>query len=290
MENNYIFQGVGTALITPFREGGIDFDAFGRLIDAQMPWADALIVAGTTGEAATLTDTERDELLCFALARTEGKLPIIMGTGSNDTAHAVRLTKRAAALGAHGALVVTPYYNRGTTEGMRRHFLAVAEGSNIPIIAYNVPSRTGCSLSLADYEAILPHQNICGVKEAKEDAEVFLRLSSLGAAVYSGSDAFLLPALSLGALGVISVVSNVVPARVKAVILAFLQGENEKACRLFRDIAPLCSLLFKETSPAPVKEALRLCGIGDGCCRLPMTPPSPSLAHELAIEISRLFP
>ncbi len=290
LENNCIFRGVGTALVTPFKEGGIDFDAFGRLIDAQIPWADALIVAGTTGEAPTLSEAERDELLCFAIARTEGKLPIIMGTGSNDTRHAVHLTKRAAALGAQGALVVTPYYNRGTREGIRRHFLAVAEASDIPAIVYSVPSRTGCSLSLADYESILSHPNICGVKEAQESAEVFCHLASLGTAVYSGSDAFLLPALSLGAVGVISVLSNVLPRRVKAVIDAFGRGENDAACRRFADIAPLCSLLFKETSPAPVKEALRLLEIGDGSCRLPMTAPGASLAAELKAEISRLFP
>ncbi len=291
MGKNYLFCGVGTAIVTPFREGEIDYETFGRLIDAQTEYADAIIVAGTTGEAPTLSDTERDELLAFSVARTEGKAPVIMGTGSNDTAHAVRLTRRAAELGADGVLAVTPYYNRGTREGIRRHFFAIADASALPVILYNVPARTGGNLTLADYEALLSHPNIQGVKEAEENAEKFFALcEAFGKekAIYTGSDAFLLPSLALGGAGVISVISNLYPETVHTAIRAFVCGDIAGARRSFGEIFPLCRLLFAETSPAPVKEALRLMGYGSGECRLPLTPPSEALSKLLSAEISRL--
>lgn len=291
MGKKQLFRGVGTAIVTPFEGGEIDFDTFGRLLDLQREYADAVIVAGTTGEAPTLTEAERDALLDFALSRVGDAIPVVMGTGSNDTAHAVRLARRASELGADALLCVTPYYNRGTREGVRTHFLSIAEAAEAPLILYNVPSRTGGSLSLADYEAILPHPNVLGVKEAEEDAAKFGALcAAFGEthAIYTGSDAFLLPALALGGAGVISVVSNVYPDVLHAVIRDFEAGEHLRARRAFLRLLPFIRLLFAETSPAPVKEALRLLGFGEGGCRLPLSPPSSSLSSALAEEISRL--
>ena len=291
MGKKLLFRGVGTAIITPFCAEGIDFDTFGRLIDVQTEYADAIIVAGTTGEAPTLSDAERDELLAFAVARVDGRLPIIMGTGANDTARALALTRRASDLGADGVLVVAPYYNRGTREGVRRHFLSVAEASKAPVLLYNVPARTGGSLSLEDYEALLTHPNIAGVKEAEENAEKFFALcEAFGkeCAIYTGSDSFLLPSLALGGDGVISVVSNLYPAKLHAALRAFVCGDISLSRRCFAELFPLCRLLFRETSPAPVKEALRLMGYGNGECRLPLTRPTAALSALLKTEISRL--
>ncbi len=288
MGKSYLFRGVGTAIVTPFLKGEIDFDTFGRLIDLQKEEADAVIVAGTTGEAPTLSDKERDALLSFAVERVAGKIPVVMGTGSNDTSRAVALSKRAAALGADGVLVVTPYYNRGTSEGIRRHFLKIAEETGAPVILYNVPARTGGNLTLADYEAILPHPNIVGVKEAEDNTEKFFTLCEAfgeSKTIYTGNDSFLLPSLALGGAGVISVVSNLYPSRVRSVIRAFVCGDVAGARRGYASLFPLCRLLFKETSPAPVKEALRLLGYGSGECRLPLTAPSDALAKLLFAEM-----
>ena len=289
MGKNYIFRGVGTAIVTPFCDGGIDFNTFGKLIDLQKENADAIIVAGTTGEAPTLSDAERDALLSFAVERVEGKIPVIMGSGSNDTSRAVSLSKRAGELGADGVLVVTPYYNRGTREGVRQHFLKIAEASRAPLILYNVPARTGGNLSLDDYEVLLSHPNIIGVKEAEENAEKFFALcEAFGKqkAIYTGSDTFLLPSLALGGEGVISVVSNIYPAAVRTIIREFTCGDISGARRTYASLFPLCRLLFKETSPSPVKEALRILGLGNGKCRLPLTPPSEELSRLLAAKMS----
>ena len=291
MGKSFIFRGVGTAIVTPFCEGGIDFTTLGALIDLQVEYADAIIVAGTTGESPTLSEKERDALLSFTLTRVAGRIPVVMGTGSNDTSHAVKMTKRACDMGADAVLCVTPYYNKGTKEGIKRHFLAIAEASDAPLILYNVPARTGTNLTLSDYEALLPHENIVGIKESEESCEKFFSLCELfgsSCAVYTGNDGFLLPSLALGGAGVISVVSNLFPCTVHAVIRAFEEGDPLAARKHFSAIFPLCRLLFEETSPAPVKEALRLLGYGSGECRLPLTAPSTSLSSRLFAEISRL--
>jgi 4-hydroxy-tetrahydrodipicolinate synthase len=248
------------------------------------------VVAGTTGEAPTLSERERDALLTFTLDRVGDDMTVVMGTGCADTRKTLALSRRAASLGAHGLLVVTPYYNRGTREGVRTHFLSVAEAIPCPVIAYNVPARTWSDLSLADFSVILSHENVVGVKEAKEDAARFLALCTLfgeSKRIYTGSDAFLLPALALGGDGVISVVSGITPRTVTSAIELFREAP-QKSRALFAQIAPLTELLFKETSPAPIKEALRQMGYGDGTCRLPLTSPSSGLCEELRAEISRL--
>ena len=291
MEKKRLFFGVGTALVTPFCDDGIDFDTLGRLLEMQRAaGVSAVVVAGTTGEAPTLTDRERDALLSFTLECVGDDMTVVMGTGCADTRRAIAYSRRAASLGAHGLLVVTPYYNRGTREGVRTHFLSIAEAVPCPTIAYNVPSRTGCDLSLADYSVILSHENVVGVKEAKEDAERFLTLCTHFGEhkrIYTGSDAFLLPSLALGGDGVISVVSGITPRTVREVIELFAE-HPDKARALFAQIAPLVGLLFKETNPSPIKEALRRMGFGDGVCRLPLSAPSGGLCEELRVEISRL--
>ena len=291
MEKKRLFYGVCTALVTPFCEDGIDFDTLGQLLDIQRAaGVGAVVVAGTTGEAPVLTERERDSLLSFTLERVGEDMTVVMGTGCADTRRAIAYARRATTLGAHALLVVTPYYNRGTQEGIRTHFLSVAEAVRTPVLAYNVPARTGCDLSLADYSVILSHENVVGVKEAKEDASRFLSLCTLfgeNKRIYTGSDSFLLPALALGGDGVISVASGIVPRRMREITACFRESPD-KARALFAEIAPLAGLLFKETSPAPIKEMLRLMGYGDGACRLPLTPPSGGLCKELRAEFSRL--
>ena len=283
MEKNILFRGVATALVTPFCKNGIDFAAYEKLLLTQRE-ASALVVAGTTGEAPTLSERERDALLSFTLEKNGGRLPVIMGAGSYDTAHAVHFVKRAAALGASGVLCVTPYYNKGTRMGVRQHFLLLAEASEIPVILYNVPSRTGVNLSLADYEELLSHPNVAGVKEAEDSAEKFACLSKhFGAikGIYTGNDAFLLPALSLGADGVISVASNIIPKHICSVFECFEKGDVESARRRFLSVHPIIRALFRETNPTPVKTALAMLGIGNGECRLPLTSAEPHTVEEL---------
>jgi 4-hydroxy-tetrahydrodipicolinate synthase len=233
-----------------------------------------LVVAGTTGEGSTLTEYEKESLLEVAVAEADGKLPVIMGTGSNDTAKALQNTRRAATLGASGALVVTPYYNKGTREGLRSHFLRIAEDGSLPLILYNVPSRTGVSLSLSDYDVLLSHPKITGVKEAEADTEKFAHLCALAEGrgrIYTGNDGLLLPSLSVGGDGCISVVSNLLPKDTCDIFNLYEKGETQKSLLLFQKMLPLMAALFRETNPAPVKYLMALSGYGDGSLRLPLT-------------------
>ena len=275
MQDKLLFRGIASALITPFENGRVDLTAFRRLVHEQIESGiHALVVAGTTGEASTLSEYEKEGLLDAALTEAEGKLPIIMGTGSNDTARALSLTRRAATLGANGALVVTPYYNKGTREGLRSHFLRIAEDGSLPLVLYNVPSRTGVSLSLSDYDALLSHPNIAGVKEADANMENFAHLCSLAEGrghVYTGNDGLLLPSLAVGGDGCISVVSNLLPKDTCDIFNLYEKGETQKSLLLFQKMLPLMAALFRETNPAPVKYLMALSGYGDGSLRLPLT-------------------
>ena len=274
MKEKSFFCGIATALITPFKEGAIDEKAFRALVRDQIAaGVHGLVVCGTTGEASTLTDKEKDTLLTAALEETAGALPVIMGTGANDTARAVAATKRAKALGADGALVVTPYYNKGTGEGLRAHFGKVAEEGGLPLILYNVPSRTGVDLSLRDYEVLIEHPCITGIKEASPDVEKLASLCLLAegrARIYTGNDTLLLPALAVGAQGCISVVSNILPKNTAEVFHLWQKSKAVEAQLLFQRIFPLCKALFRETNPAPVKYLAGLLGYGDGSLRLPL--------------------
>ncbi len=291
-EKKIPFRGIATALVTPFREDVPDLYTYRRLIELQLEaHVDALVVAGTTGEAPTLSEKERDTLLAEAIHTAKGRTPIVMGCGSADTAHALAYAKRAKELGADAILVVTPYYNKGTKEGLRRHFLYIAESVDVPLILYNVPSRTGVDLSLEDYAVLAEHPGIVGIKEASSSIEKMAWLThTVGKrmAVYTGNDSMLLPSLALGADGVISVASGIVPRAISRIFHAFSEGNTKEALWENERLLPLFKMLFEETNPAPVKCALSLLGLGTGEMRLPMTPPSDTLAKALRAVLSTL--
>lgn len=275
--NNPIFRGIATALITPFdARGALDFEAYGRLIDWQIECGvDALVSCGTTGEGPTLSDAEHRALLKYAVERTAGRVPLIAGTGSNDTAYAVELSRFACEIGADALLVVTPYYNKATQEGLYRSFSAIADASDKPLILYNVPSRTGCNIQPATYARLAEHANIAGIKEANGDiASVADTLSRIGdrAALYSGNDDQIVPILSLGGQGCISVLSNVLPRESCEICRRFFAGDVAGAAALQLKYIPLIQALFSEVNPIPVKAAMAALGFCEDVLRLPMTP------------------
>lgn len=273
-QNGYVFRGAATALVTPFRGGEVDFDALGRLIERQIECGiDALVICGTTGESATLSDREHREVLSFALDVVGGRVPMIAGTGSNDTAHAIETSRFASSIGYDALLVVTPYYNKATEEGLVRSFSAIADASDAPIILYNVPSRTSCNISLPVYRELSKHPNIVGVKEASGNigaiAELFAECGG-DFDIYSGNDDQTLPLLSLGGAGVISVVSNVIPAEMASLCRAWFNGDIAECRRLHEKYLGLMKAMFCEVNPIPVKTALSLMGLCGGEMRLPL--------------------
>ena len=272
-----LFRGAATALITPFRNGDVDFTALGALIDAQIDAGiDALVVLGTTGEASTLTERERSEVIRFAAVRVGGRIPLIAGTGTNDTVRTVRYTREARAMGADAALVVTPYYNKGTREGIVSHYREAA-AVGIPVIVYNVPSRTGVRLTPDDYTALAELDGIVGIKEAGGELSV-AAMTALRTrhklALYSGNDSETLPFLSLGGDGVISVLSNLFPHEVHLMCRRFLEGDSDGARTLFYRYLPLVELLFAEPNPVCVKYAMSLHAGLSPELRLPLTEPT----------------
>ena len=271
-----MFRGTGTALITPFRNGAVDFDALGELLDFQVDnGVDALIVLGTTGEAATLTPAERDEVISFALRAVDGRIPVVIGTG-NNTASTVDLSRRAEELGADGALVVTPFYNKPNQEGLYRHFRTVAESVRIPVILYNVPGRTGVNLAPETVLRLAQIENIVGVKEASGNQyQCDSLIRSLQVArpdfrVWSGNDDQAFHLVCGGGDGVISVLSNVLPAQTAAMIDAALGGDVATARRLHLRLLPLMKDLFNESNPIPVKFAAGELGLCRDELRLPL--------------------
>ena len=272
-----MFRGTGTALITPFRNGAVDFDALGELLDFQVDnGVDALIVLGTTGEAATLTPAERDEVISFALRAVDGRIPVVSGTGTNNTASTVDLSRRAEELGADGALVVTPFYNKPNQEGLYRHFRTVAESVRIPVILYNVPGRTGVNLAPETVLRLAQIENIVGVKEASGNQyQCDSLIRSLQVArpdfrVWSGNDDQAFHLVCCGGDGVISVLSNVLPAQTAAMIDAALGGDVATARRLHLRLLPLMKDLFNESNPIPVKFAAGELGLCRDELRLPL--------------------
>ncbi len=276
MTREPIFRGVATALITPLTESGIDYDAFGRLIDWQIgEGINALVIAGTTGEGSTLTDEEHREAIRFSVERAAGRVPIIAGTGSNDTAYAVDLSRYACQVGADGLLVVTPYYNKATQNGLIAMFTAIADASTKPLILYNVPSRTGVNIEPATYAALADHPNIAGIKEANGDISKIVKTASLVGdrlALYSGNDDQIVPILSMGGQGVISVLSNVVPARTVEICDRWFRGDAAGAAALQCELLPLANALFSEVNPIPVKAAMAAMGWCENYLRMPLTP------------------
>ena len=270
-----LFRGAATALVTPFRDGSPDFEALGRLIERQIEAGiDALVVTGTTGEAATLSDRERRDVLRFSAATVKGRVPLIAGTGSPSTHTAVRLSCEAAAAGADGLLVVTPYYNKPTPPGLVAHYREIARAAEKPVLVYHVPSRTGTHLSPEDYAALAAIPGIAGIKEAgAPTADVARTLSLLSRRIplYAGNDAETLSHMAMGAEGVVSVVSNLFPREV-AELCRLLDGRKwEEGRRLFFRLLPFATLLFSESNPIPVKAALSLMGLCSAEVRLPLT-------------------
>lgn len=288
------FRGVGTALVTPFQsDGALDLDAFRASIHRQIKaGVHALIVNGTTGEAPTLRDAEKERLLAVAAEENGGRLPLLAGTGCADTARAVEASRYAAAHGADALLVVTPYYNKGTEQGLLRHYLSIAEAVDCPVVLYNVPSRTGVSLSLPLLSRLAEHQNIVAIKEASGDisrcADIIAALGEK-LALYSGNDGDLLPTLALGGAGVISVLSNLLPEAPVTLLSLFEEGRHKEAAALSARLLPLVRLLFAETNPAPVKCAMAELGYLAPVARLPLTMPSEGTARALLQELKKWY-
>lgn len=288
-----IFKGSATALVTPFdRQGELDEPALLALIDWQLRCGtDALVVCATTGECATLSDREWSRVVSLAVERAAGRVPVIAGTGRNDTIHALRLGQEAKALGVDAVLTVTPYYNKTTQQGLLRHYLFLAEGVELPMLLYNVPSRTGMSFRAETYAALAEHPNIYGVKEASGDFGLILRTRALcpeDFALYSGNDDQIVPILALGGLGVISTAANVVPAELHALCDSFFRGDLPEARAIQLRLQPLIQALFLEVNPIPVKAALAAMGRMEETVRMPLTTLGPAARHALEQAMDEL--
>lgn len=282
---NTVFSGVATAIITPLNANGIDFEKFGKMIDWQIEaGVDAIVVAGTTGEGSTLTDEEHKEAIKFCVEKVAGRVPVIAGTGSNDTAYAIELSKYACEVGADALLLVTPYYNKATQKGLIQSFLAVADVSTKPCILYNVPSRTGCNLLPETVAELAKHEKIVAIKEASGNLSQIAKLISLcgdSIDVYSGNDDQIVPIMALGGKGVISVLSNVVPTETAEMCRYMLEGKTAKAAELQLKYIELIDALFCEVNPIPVKAACAAMGYCDNYLRLPLTSMEPQNEAKL---------
>ena len=290
---NTIFTGAGVAIVTPMHaDGSINLEKFKELIDMQIAGGtDALIVCGTTGESATQSHEEHVRVIQTAVEHTAGRIPVIAGTGSNDTAYALALSKEAEALGVDGLLMVTPYYNKTSQAGLIQHFTYVADRVDLPIILYNVPSRTGCNIQPATYAALAEHPHITATKEASGNLSALVETLSLCGDkldVYSGNDDQVVPILSLGGKGVISVLSNVAPRVAHDLAAKYLAGDVEGSRRLQIEYAPLINALFSDVNPIPVKEAMNLMGMDVGPCRLPLAPMADAARETLRAELQKM--
>lgn len=285
MTSNPIFRGAATALITPTTANGVDYDRFGRLLDWQVESGiNALVIAGTTGEGSTLSDEEHREVLKFAVERVNGRVPMIAGTGSNDTAYAIDLSRYACELNYDGLLVVTPYYNKATQNGLIRMYTAIADASTKPIIMYNVPSRTGVNIEPSTYLALADHPNIQAIKEANGNISKIVETAALVGDkldIYSGNDDQVVPILSMGGSGVISVLSNVMPAQTAEMCTRFFQGDIAGAAAMQCEYMPLIQALFSEVNPIPVKAAMAAMGWCENYVRLPLTEMESAHAEKL---------
>ena len=280
-----VFRGAGVAIITPFTETGVNYPELGRIIDDQIAGGtDAIIITGTTGESATMTDAEHREAIRFAVEKVAGRIPVVAGTGSNETSYAIELSKYAEQVGADALLLVTPYYNKCTQNGLIAHYTAIADSVNIPAILYTAPSRTGVSIKTETYVALAKHPRIVAVKEASGDLSAILRLrAAVGdeLAVYSGNDDQIVPILSLGGAGVISVLSNVAPQVTHDICQHYFDGNVAEAARLQIAYADLIDALFCEVNPIPVKTAMRRLGYETGPLRMPLSEMEPARAAPL---------
>ncbi len=286
-----IFKGAGVAIVTPFYENGeVNYEQFGKNIDWQIEnGTDAIIVCGTTGEASTLSHEEHIEVIRYCVERVAKRVPVVAGTGSNSTETAIYLSVEAEKVGADGLLLVTPYYNKATQKGLYKHFADTAKAVKIPIILYNVPSRTGCNILPETAVALAKDfDNIVGIKEASGDISQVARLAQLADGcidIYSGNDDQITPLLSLGGIGVISVLSNVAPKQTHDIVASYLDGDVETSRKLQLEAIPLIKALFCEVNPIPVKKAVNLMGQNAGPLRLPLTEMEDANAAKLEAEM-----
>ena len=280
-----VFTGAATAIVTPFKNNEVDYEQYGRLIEWQIAQGiDAIVACGTTGEGSTLTDEEHRDVIEYTVKKVNGRVPVIAGTGSNDTAYAIELTKFACEVGADAMLLVTPYYNKATQKGLIKSFEVVADVSTKPCILYNVPSRTGCNLLPASAAVLADHPNIVAIKEASGNISQIAELASLvrdKMDIYSGNDDQIVPVLSLGGKGVISVLSNLMPKETSQMCHKFFAGDVAGSAKMQLDLIELVNALFCEVNPIPVKAAMAAMGYGENSLRLPLTPMEPQNAEKL---------
>lgn len=288
---NPLFTGSGVALATPFTQDGVNTAAYRKLIEYQIEnGTDALIACGTTGEPSTMNDAETELTVATAIEAAAGRVPVIIGVGGNNTAKVINMAKRAKRLGADGLLAVTPYYNKTTQAGLVAHFHAVADATDLPVILYNVPSRTGLNILPDTLIRIAEHPHIAGIKEASANIEQITEMARIcpHISLYSGNDDHILPVLSVGGVGVISVAANVVPRLVHDLCAHWFEGDAQGARTLQFRINPLVKALFLETNPSPVKTALNLIGIEAGPVRLPLVPLEEKNLRILEAELAKL--
>ena len=290
---NTMFRGMATAIVTPMNDDlTVDYQALGRFIDFQIESGiNALIAVGTTGESATLEPEEQRQVIRFTAERAAGRVPVIAGVGTNNTAHVLENVKHACDAGADGLLVVTPYYNKATQNGLIRHFTAIADAATVPVILYNVPGRTGCNIQPATVAKLAEHPNIVGIKEASGNmaqvVEIFARCGDK-IDVYSGEDGLTVPMMSMGGAGTISVLSNVVPKESVAMTDACLAGDFATAAQWQCRLLPLVNALFSEVNPIPAKAAVSAMGFGKENLRLPLTPMEDAARAKLFDEMRKL--
>ena len=292
MRKNTIFTGSGVAIVTPFKDDAVDYDALGNLIEFQIANStDAIIICGTTGESSTLTDEEHRSCIEYAIKKVAGRVPVIAGTGSNDTSYAVELSKFASDAGADGLLLVTPYYNKATVKGLIAHYKAINDAVDCPCIIYNVPSRTGCNVTLPVYKGLVDCENMVAIKEASGNiSQIAEILSTFGDRfdVYSGNDDQILPILSLGGKGVISVLANPMPRETHDICTLWFEGKVKEAAALQLKLLPFCKLLFCEVNPIPVKTAMAAMGYCTKELRLPLCEMEDANKEKLLAEMKKL--
>ena len=283
-----IFTGAGVAIVTPMNpDESINFDRLGQIIDNQIEnGTDAIVICGTTGESATMTDQEHVDCIEYAVKRVTGRVPVIAGAGSNHTSYAVWMSKEAKRVGADALLHVTPYYNKTSQTGLIRHFNAVADATDLPIILYNVPSRTGVNITPATYRELAKHPNIVAAKEASGNISQIAQIAQACGDeldLYSGNDDQIVPLLSLGAKGVISVLSNIMPRETHDICRLFFEGKIAESRALQLKLLPLINALFSDVNPIPVKEAMNMMGWECGECRLPLVSMQPQAKEHLRV-------
>ena len=287
-----IFRGMASAIITPMTKDGIDYDALGRLLEFQIEnGINGIVVMGTTGENATIEPEDQSAVIRYTVEKVAGRVPVIAGTGTNNTAHVIAQAKSACEAGVDAILVVTPYYNKATQKGMIQHFTAVADEATAPVILYNVPCHTGCNLLPATVAELAKHPNIVGIKDASGDMAQTVEMAALcgeDIAIYSGEDALTVPMMAMGAAGTISVLSDVVPKEAVAMTDACLAGDFATAAKLQCKLLPLIHCLFSEVNPIPVKAALSAMGFGEENLRLPLTPMEDATRAALYKEMRKL--